>query len=63
MRFTFTGPVTTGYYYLRDSATGQMLVAEPGKTYDIQAVDPSVPVPPDDRWVAATGKAAKAATT
>jgi hypothetical protein len=52
--FTFTGPATLGYMAYADTETGEMLVAEPGQSYGIRAVEPGLPVPPGDgRWTAA----------
>lgn len=49
--FTFTGYVTTGYQDYRDTATGRMLVADPGGSYGIQAIDLQLAVPPPDgKW-------------
>ena len=59
--FTFTGQARTGWYAYRDLATGRMLEAEPGGTYQIQALEPGLPVPPPGgQWVPATASAAKA---
>lgn len=52
--FTFLGQVTTGFPDYRDTATSRMLVAEPGGSYGIEAIDGQLPVPPaDGRWAAA----------
>ena len=51
--FTFIGQQTTGWYRYRDAATGSMLVADPGGTYQIRPLEPDLPVPPDGQWVAA----------
>jgi hypothetical protein len=49
--FKFTGHSKTGYPDYADMATGRMLVAEPGESYEIRAVNQGAPVPPDDgRW-------------
>lgn len=61
--FTFTGQARTGWYAYRDLATGRMLEAEPGGTYQIQALEPGLPVPPDGQWVPGTAAAAKATAT
>ena len=37
--FTFTGHVTTGLPDYRDTGTGRTLVADPGESYGIEAVD------------------------
>jgi hypothetical protein len=53
-QYTFTGYVTTGYQDYRDTGTGKMLVADPGGSYGIQAIDLQLAVPPPDgRWTAA----------
>ena len=52
--YTFTGLGPTGYYAYTDLATEKMLIAEPGGTYGIRAVEEGFPVPPGDgRWVTA----------
>lgn len=57
--YTFNGLTTLGYFAYSDSDTGAMLVAEPGGTYRIRAVDEGTPVPPPDgRWETASGHAA-----
>jgi hypothetical protein len=48
--FTFTGPSETGYYQYTDLDAGSMLVAEPGGTYHIRAMEDFLPMPPDSRW-------------
>ena len=49
--FTYTGTSALGYADYRDPATGVMLVAEPGGSYLIEAIDGERPVPPTDgRW-------------
>jgi hypothetical protein len=49
--YTFNGPSTLGYQDYRDLTTGRMLVADPGESYAVAAVDPALPVPPPDgRW-------------
>jgi hypothetical protein len=53
--FTFTGNVTTGFPDYRDTATGRMLVADPGGSYSIEAVNLTDAVPPGAQWVAASG--------
>lgn len=48
--FTYTGLNTLGYPAYRDTDSQKMLIAEPGSTYRMQAVDGG-PVPPGDgRW-------------
>jgi hypothetical protein len=50
--FKFTGHQTLGYFAYADTETQKMLVAEPGGTYGIRAVEHGLPVPPaDGRWV------------
>lgn len=57
--FTFIGQATKGWFRYRDAVTGSMLVAEPGGTYQIQALEPDLPVPPEAQlWVPGTAKAA-----
>ena len=53
--YEFTGFVTTGFPDYRDTATGRMLVAEPGAEYGIQAINLTDPVPPGTQWTAASG--------
>jgi hypothetical protein len=54
--FTYTGVSTLGYFSYADTGTGKMLVADPGGSYSIRAIDPGLAVPPPDgRW-AATGQ-------
>ena len=54
--FTFTGLSTLGYPDYADTASGHMLVAEPGQAYGIRAIDGKATVPPPDgRWTAASG--------
>jgi hypothetical protein len=53
--FTFTGTVTTGFPDYRDTATGRMLVAEPGHSYGIEAINLTDAVPPGSLWVPASG--------
>ena len=53
--FTFTGYATTGFPDYRDTATGHMLVAEPGGTYSIEAINLTDAVPPGPLWVTANG--------
>jgi hypothetical protein len=49
--FAFTGLSTTGYPDYRDTATSRMLVADPGGSYGIEAIDLRLAVPPPDgRW-------------
>jgi hypothetical protein len=54
--FNYTGLNTFGYQDYRDADTGKMLVAEPGGSYQIEAIDGRSTVPPPDgRWSAASG--------
>ena len=49
--FTFLGHSTLGFPDYCDMATGRMLIADPGESYEIRAVNQGAPVPPDDgRW-------------
>jgi hypothetical protein len=51
--YQYTGQFTLGYPDYRNAHTGKMLVAEPGVSYSIAAVDGQAPVPPaDGRWLA-----------
>ena len=53
-QYTFTGYVTTGYPDYRDLGTDRTLVADPGKSYGISAVDGALGVPPGDgHWAVA----------
>lgn len=69
-RYTFTGGEPAGYPDYLDGEGGS-LVAEPGKTYEIEPaggrtvadgkggrVPLELPMPPDDRWKPATKAAA-----
>lgn len=52
--YTFTGPSTLGYPSYADLETGTMLIADPGHSYGIRAVEEGFPVPPGDgRWATA----------
>lgn len=57
--YTYTGQATQGWFRYRDAATGSMLVAEPGGTYQIVPLEFDLPVPPGNQWIAGTAKAAK----
>ena len=59
--YTFTGQARTGWPAYRDTATGRMLEADPGGTYQIQALEPGLPMPPNPQWVPATKADVKAA--
>ena len=57
-QYTYTGFSTLGFADYVDTATDRMLVADPGCSYGIRAVDGVAPVPPTDgRWKTATGGA------
>ena len=54
--YDYIGLNTLGYADYRDLATGRMLVADPGESYGIAAINLTDPVPPvDGRWAVATG--------
>ena len=54
--YSFVGLNTLGYPDYRDLATGRMLVADPGGSYSIAAIDAQLAVPPPDgRWQAGRG--------
>ena len=54
--YSFVGLNTLGYPDYRDLATGRMLVADPGGSYGIAAIDSQLAVPPPDgRWQAGSG--------
>ena len=59
--YTFTGYAHMGWPSYRDTGTGRMLEADPGGTYTIQALEPSLPMPPSPQWVPATKADLKAA--
>ena len=51
--YNYTGYQTLGYPSFVDTSTDVMLVAEPGGTYGIRAVEEGLAVPPSDgRWEA-----------
>lgn len=51
---SYLGSDDRSYPAHRDAATGRMLYAAPGGTYDVQPAADPVPVPPNDgRWEAA----------
>jgi hypothetical protein len=52
--YEFTGQNTLGYPDFRDTATGKMLVAEPGGSYGIAAIDGGGVPPGDGRWTEAS---------
>jgi hypothetical protein len=59
--FTYLGQGTLGYPSYADLETGTMLVAEPGQSYGIRAVEQGFPVPPGDgRWSASRSSARSA---
>lgn len=56
--YSFTGKATTGFPDYRDTATGRTLVAEPGCSYGIEAINLTDAVPPGTQWVTASGNGA-----
>lgn len=58
--YVFMGLSTTGYPHYARVDTGEMLIAEPGESYQMRAVEEGLPIPPSDgRWEAAgNGKGA-----
>jgi len=55
-QYTFTGLSLLGYPSYANTDTGKTLVAEPGESYGIRAIDPGLAVPPPDgRWAEAGG--------
>jgi len=49
--FAYLGTDTRGYVSYADTDTGRMLIADPGGTYGIRAVEEGLAVPPPDgRW-------------
>jgi hypothetical protein len=53
-QYAYTGYATLGYADYADTATDRMLVASPGGSYGIRAIDGMAPVPPPDgRWATA----------
>ena len=54
-QYTYTGYDSRGYFGYRDLETQRMLIAEPGGTYAIGAVNEGSPLPPGDGpWQAAS---------
>ena len=52
--YDYTGLSILGYPAYADTGTGKMLVAEPGGSYGIRAIDAGLAVPPPDgRWAEA----------
>ena len=50
-QYTYTGYATLGFADYVDNDTDRMLVADPGCSYSMRAVDGKAPVPPaDGRW-------------
>jgi len=50
-QYTYIGYGALGYADYIDTATDKMLMAEPGGSYGIRAVNEGAPVPPaDGRW-------------
>ena len=62
-RYRFTGHADKGYYsYAAPESEGGMLLATPGQTYTLRALEDHLPVPPTDgQWeaVASGGKGSK----
>lgn len=54
-QYEFTGYVTTGFPDYRDTATGRMLVAEPGGSYGIEAINGGGLPPGTGQWATASG--------
>jgi hypothetical protein len=55
--YEYLGLSTLGYPDYRDTATGRMLVADPGESYGIGAIDGTSTVPPPDgRWAATSAR-------
>lgn len=51
MPWQYTGSGTRAYHDYLDEATGRMLEAKPGGTYEIRATWDKLPVPPaDGHW-------------
>lgn len=49
--YAYTGTDTRGYVSYADLDTGRMLVADPGGTYGMRAVEAGLAIPPPDgRW-------------
>ena len=49
--YPYLGGMELWYQGYLDTATGKMLIAQPGGTYSMFPVDPGLPVPPSDgRW-------------
>lgn len=59
--YIYIGDGRRGYFAYVDTDTSEMLIAEPGGTYQMRAVNPNLPVPPEDgRWVGAASETATA---
>jgi hypothetical protein len=52
--YIYRGHATLGYPDYADRATGRMLIAEPGGTYQIRACADGLPMPPGGPWEAVT---------
>ena len=51
--FNYLGTSQLGYPAYADTSTGTMLIADPGGTYSIRAVEEGLAIPPPDgRWAA-----------
>lgn len=48
--FNYLGLSTLGYPSYADTDTGRMLVADPGGSYGIRAIEDGAVPPPDGRW-------------
>jgi len=54
--FNYLGTSQLGYPAYADTSTGTMLIADPGGSYGIRAVEEGLPIPPPDgRWAAPPG--------
>jgi hypothetical protein len=53
--YDYAGLSVMGYPAYADTATGRMLIAEPGGSYGIRAIDGGAVPPPDGRWKAESG--------
>jgi hypothetical protein len=60
MPWLFTGTGKRAYHDYVDEATGRMLEAEPGGTYEVRATWDKLPVPPVDGFWAEAQPAAEA---
>ena len=63
MAWLYTGSGRRAYHDYLDEATGRMLEAKPGGTYEIRATWDKLPVPPaDGHWQAADPEASEDAS-